>query len=47
LIMETIAECGCMSSLDVVEINPILDVKNQSAEFAAGVVASSMGMRIL
>jgi len=47
LIMETIAECGCMSSLDVVEINPILDIKNQSAEFAAGVVASSMGMRIL
>ena len=47
LIMETIAECGCMSSLEVAEVNPILDDKNISAEFAAELVASSMGMRIL
>ena len=47
LIMETIAECGCMSSLEVAEVNPILDDKNVSAEFAAELVASSMGMRIL
>ena len=47
LIMETIAECGCMSSLEVAEVNPILDYKNKSAEFAAELVASSMGMRIL
>jgi arginase len=45
--METIAECGCMASLDVAEINPILDHKNQSAKIAAEVVASSMGLRIL
>ncbi|KAB2907156.1 MAG: arginase [Ignavibacteriales bacterium] len=47
LLMETIAECGCMSSLEITEINPILDTKNNSAVFAVGLVASSMGLRIL
>ena len=47
LLMETIAECGCMSSLDVAEVNPILDEKNKSAVFTTDLVASSMGQRIL
>lgn len=47
LLMEAIAECGCMSSLEVTEVNPILDDKNKSALFATDVVASSMGQRIL
>ncbi len=47
LLMESIAECGCMSSLEVTEVNPILDEKNKSAEFAADLIASSMGKRIL
>jgi arginase len=47
LLMESIAECGCMSSLEISEINPILDNKNKSAMFAADVIASSMGQRIL
>lgn len=47
LLMESIAECGCMSSLEVTEVNPILDYKNKSAEFAAELIASSMGQRIL
>jgi arginase len=47
LLMEAIAECGCMSSLEVTEVNPILDDKNKSAIFAADVIASSMGQRIL
>lgn len=47
LIMETIAECGCMRSMDVAEVNPILDHRNRSAAFAAELVASSMGQRIL
>ncbi|HSO67069.1 MAG TPA: arginase, partial [Desulfatirhabdiaceae bacterium] len=47
LLMETIAECGCMSSMDVAEVNPTLDNRNTSAELAADIVASSMGMRIL
>ncbi len=47
LIMESIAECGCMSSMDISEVNPILDHNNQSAEFAADLVASILGKRIL
>jgi len=47
LLMETIAECGCMSSLDIAEVNPILDEKNKSAVFTTDLVASSMGQRIL
>jgi len=47
LLMETIAECGCMSSLEVSEVNPILDTRNRSAEITAELVASSMGLRIL
>lgn len=47
LLMESIAECGCMNSLEVTEVNPILDEKNKSALFAAELVASSMGQRIL
>ncbi len=47
LLMEAIAECGCMNSLEVAEVNPILDERNKSARFAADVIASSMGKRIL
>jgi arginase len=47
LLMESIAECGCMSSLEVAEVNPILDLHNSSAMFAAELIASSMGQRIL
>ena len=47
LVMETLAECGCMASFEVAEVNPILDHKNKSAEFAAEIVASSLGLRIL
>ncbi len=47
LLMESIADCGCMSSLEISEVNPILDRKNRSAEFAADLAASSMGQRIL
>jgi arginase len=46
-IMESIAECGCMNSLEVAEVNPILDIRNSSAVFAADLIASSMGQRIL
>jgi arginase len=47
LLMESIAECGCMSSLEITEVNPILDNKNRSADFAVDLIASSMGQRIL
>jgi arginase len=47
LLMESIAECGCISSLEVTEVNPILDFQNKSAVFATDVIASIMGQRIL
>lgn len=47
LLMESIAECGCMSSLEIAELNPILDHQNISAVFTADLIASSMGQRIL
>ncbi|MEN3026796.1 MAG: arginase [Chlorobiota bacterium] len=47
LLMETIAEHGGAQSLDVVEVNPILDDRNMSATVAAEMVASLMGKRIL
>ena len=47
LIMEEIAERGALSSLEVAEVNPILDDMNKGAQFAADLVASAMGKRIL
>jgi arginase len=47
LIMEAIADTGYMASMEVAEVNPILDNKNASAEAAAELIASSMGKRIL
>jgi arginase len=47
LAMELVAEAGVMSSLDVVEVNPILDRENQTAELAVELVASAFGARIL
>ena len=47
LAMEMIAESGLLRSLEVAEVNPILDDKNSSAVFACDVVASTMGKNIL
>ena len=47
LIMEAIADTGYMSSFEIAEVNPILDCKNAGAEFAADLIASSLGKRIL
>lgn len=47
LIMEIIAERGGVDSMDIAEINPVLDNKNESAEFAVAVTSSVMGKRIL
>jgi arginase len=43
LAMEMIADTGRMSSLDVVEINPALDVRNRTAELAVEFVQSLFG----
>ena len=47
LIMEVIADAGVMTSLELVEVNPILDERNASAEFAVELVQSAFGKKIL
>jgi len=47
LIMETLAETGLVGSMEITEINPILDVKNQTAEVAVEMVCSALGKTIL
>jgi len=47
LIMESVAESGKMTSLEIVEVNPILDRNNTSAEFAVELVQSAFGKNIL
>jgi arginase len=47
LALELIAESGLSSSLDVVEVNPILDRENETAKLAVELIASWLGARIL
>jgi len=47
LACELIAEAGVMESLEVVEVNPILDRENATARLAVELVASALGARIL
>ena len=47
LAMELVAESGVMGSLEVVEVNPILDRENETAKLAVELVASALGARIL
>jgi arginase len=47
LAMELVAESGLAGSLEVVEVNPILDRENQTAKLAVELVASALGARIL
>ena len=47
LLMEMLSDSGLMTSLEVVEANPILDVRNASATFAVELVQSAFGKRIL
>jgi arginase len=47
LCMEMIADTGCLASLDVMELNPALDVRNQTAEVAVDLMASLFGKTTL
>ncbi len=47
LALELVAESGLISSLDVVEVNPILDRENETGKLAVELVASALGARIL
>ncbi len=47
LAMEMIADSGKMLGLEIVEINPILDVLNKTAILGVGLAASALGKKIL
>jgi arginase len=47
LALELVAEAGLVGSLEVVEVNPILDRENETAELAVELLASALGARIL
>jgi len=47
LAMEIIADRGGMLSFEVVEINPVLDEKNRTADLAVELTASAFGKKIL
>jgi len=47
LLMELLADDGRVQSIDLVEVNPILDVGNKTAKIVVEVAASLMGKRIL
>jgi arginase len=47
LIMELLHDSGVMTSLEMVEVNPILDQGNASAIFAVELVQSAFGKKIL
>jgi arginase len=47
LVMEMIADSGRMGSLDIVELNPLLDAGNASAELAVDLVESLFGKSTL
>jgi arginase len=46
-VLELVAESNLLDSLDVVEVNPILDRENETAQLAVELVASALGARIL
>jgi arginase len=47
LAMETLWDTGRVVSVDLVEVNPVLDEVNHTAELAVGLMASAFGQRIL
>jgi arginase len=47
LAMEIIADHGRMLSLELVEVNPVLDERNRTAELAVELISSAFGKKIL
>lgn len=47
LAMEMLFESGQLGSMEMVEINPILDTRNQTAVLAVGLICSGLGKSIL
>lgn len=47
LVMEMASDSGKMVSLEVVEVNPVLDISNRTADLAVQLILSAMGKKIL
>ena len=47
VVMETVAESGKLTSFDLVEVNPTLDVRNTTAELGTELALSALGKSIL
>jgi arginase len=47
LAMEMLAESRQLASIEMVEVNPILDTRNQTAVLAVGLICSGLGKSIL
>jgi arginase len=47
LAMETVADSARIDSMDVVEVNPVLDRENATGQLAVELVSSALGARIL
>ena len=47
MVMEIVADSGLLTSLDLVEVNPTLDVRNTTAELGIELALSALGMKIL
>jgi arginase len=47
LVMEMLHDSGQLGSIEMVEINPILDHRNQTATLAVGLICSALGKSIL
>ena len=47
LAMELLAEAGVVGSLEVVEVNPILDRENMTGDLAVELICSALGQRII
>jgi arginase len=47
LIMEIVADSGLLTSLDMTEVNPSLDVRNTTADLGTELVLSALGKKIL
>jgi arginase len=47
MLMEMIADSGLLRSLDLVEVNPILDDRNTTAVLATELASSALGQKII
>jgi arginase len=47
MVMEMVADSGLLTSLDMAEVNPTLDIRNTTAELGTELVLSAVGMKIL